>query len=42
MNVDRQGVGFVPAVEGRDLDDLLVRLADASRAVREALRVLGD
>jgi hypothetical protein len=42
MNVDRQGTVFVPAVEGRDLDDLLVRLADASRAVHEALLDLAD
>ena len=37
MNVDRQGTVFVPAVAGRDLADLVVRLADASRAVHEAL-----
>ena len=42
MNVDRQGAVFVPAVEGRDLESLLVRLADASRAVHEALLVLDD
>jgi hypothetical protein len=42
MNVDRQGTVFVPAVEGRDLEDLLVRLADASRAVHEALLVLDE
>ena len=40
MNVDRQGVVFVPAVAGRDLESRLVRLADASRAVHEALLVL--
>ena len=42
MNVDRQGAVFVPAVEGRELESLLVRLADASRAVHEALLVLDD
>jgi hypothetical protein len=42
MNVDRAGAVFVPAVAGRDLDDLVVRLADASRAVHEALLVLDD
>jgi hypothetical protein len=42
MNVDRNGVVFVPAVEGRDLDDLVRRLADASRAVHEALLVLDE
>jgi hypothetical protein len=42
MNVDRQGAVFVPAVAGRDLESLLVRLADASRAVHEALLVLDD
>ncbi len=42
MNVDRSGNVFVPAVEGRDLADLLVRLADASRAVHEALLALDE
>ena len=42
MNVDRQGAVFVPAVEGRDLELLLVRLADSSRAVHEALLALDD
>lgn len=42
MNVDRSGNVFVGAVEGRDLRSLLVRLADASRAVHEALLVLED
>ena len=42
MNLDRQGTVFVPAVEGRDLEDLVVRLADASRAVHEALLVLEE
>ena len=42
MNVDRQGTVFVPAVEGRDFGDLVVRLADASRAVHEALLGLDE
>jgi hypothetical protein len=42
MNVDRRGAVFVPAVEGRDLAALLVRLADASRAVHEALLALDE
>ena len=42
MNVDRQGVVFVPFVAGRDIADLVVRLADASRAVHEAVLVLVD
>ena len=33
---------FVPVVEGRDIGDLVVRLADASRAVHEALLALED
>ena len=37
MNIDRQGVVFVPVVAGRDLDELARRLADASRAVHEAV-----
>jgi hypothetical protein len=42
MNVDRGGTVFVPAVQGRDLDDLVRRLADASRAVHEALLALDE
>jgi len=42
MNVDRRGTVFVPAVQGRALHDLLVRLADASRAVHGALLVLDE
>ncbi len=42
MNVDRQGVVFVPMVAGRDLEGLVVRLADASRAVHEALLALDE
>ena len=42
MNVGRNGAVFVPAVEGRDLASLLVRLAEASRAVHEALLDLSE
>ena len=42
MNLDRQGVVFVPVTAGRDLEDVLRRLADASRAVHEAVIVLVD
>jgi hypothetical protein len=46
MNVDGRGTVFVPVV-GRDLDgerlgDVVVRLADASRAVHEALLALDE
>ena len=37
MNVNRRGVVFVPAVEGRDLDALGTRLAETSRLVYLAL-----
>jgi hypothetical protein len=40
MNVDRQGIVFVPAVAGPHLPRLIERLADASRAVHEAVIVL--
>ncbi|HEY7795778.1 MAG TPA: hypothetical protein VIA10_17365 [Gaiellaceae bacterium] len=40
MNLDRAGAVFVPATAGRDLDELVRRLADASRAVHEAVLVL--
>jgi hypothetical protein len=42
MNIDRQGTVFVPVVEGRDIGDLVVRIADASRAVYEALLALDE
>lgn len=42
MNVDRSGRVFVGAFEGRDIWSLLVRLADASRAVHEALLALDE
>jgi hypothetical protein len=37
FNVNRSGVVYVPAVEGRDIDGLATRLADCSRAVHAAL-----
>lgn len=37
MNVNRRGVVFVPAVEGRDLAMLAARLAETSLAVHAAL-----
>jgi hypothetical protein len=40
MNVDRQGIVFVPTVGGSHLPQLVERLADASRAVHEAVVVL--
>jgi hypothetical protein len=45
MNVDRRGAVFVPAFGSGGssrLADLLVRLADASRAVHEALLALDE
>ncbi len=42
MNLDRSGAVFVAAVTGRDLHDLVVSLADASRAVHEAVLVLDE
>jgi len=42
FNVNRRGVVFVPAVAGRDIAVLAVRLADASRAVYLALLDLDD
>ncbi len=42
MNLDRRGAVFVPAVAGRDLDHLVVRLAAASRAVHEVLLALDE
>ena len=42
MNVSGLGAVFVSSVEGRDLADLAFRLADASRAVHEALVELPD
>jgi hypothetical protein len=40
MNIDRQGVVFVPTVAGRHLRRFVERLADSSRAVHEAVIVL--
>lgn len=37
FNVNRRGVVFVPAVEGRDIESLAQRLAETSRAVYFAL-----
>jgi hypothetical protein len=37
LNVNRRGVVFVPAVEGRDIDALAQRIAATSRAVYLAL-----
>jgi hypothetical protein len=37
FNVNRRGVVFVPAVEGRDLASLAARLAETSLAVYDAL-----
>jgi hypothetical protein len=42
MNVDRQGVVFVPTAAGPHLTRFVERLADASRAVHEAVIVLVD
>jgi hypothetical protein len=37
FNVNRRGVVFVPAVEGRDLASLAARLSDSADAVHAAL-----
>jgi hypothetical protein len=42
MNVSRQGIVFVPTVAGPHLLRFIERLADASRAVHEAVIVLVD
>ena len=42
MNVDRQGIVFVPTTAGPNLPHMIERLADASRAVHEAVIVLVD
>jgi hypothetical protein len=42
MNVDRQGIVFVPTVDGRHLPSMIERLPDASRTVHEAVIVLVD
>ena len=41
-NVSREGVVFVQAVEGRDIDDLVRRTGEASLAVFEAVLSLED
>ena len=42
FNINRRGVVFVPAVAGRDIALLAVRLADASRAVYLAVLELEE
>jgi ankyrin repeat protein len=42
LNVNRSGSVFVPAVEGRDIYALVVKVADASVAVHAALLELDD
>jgi hypothetical protein len=42
FNVNRRGIVFVQAVEGRDIDSLATRLASTSRAVYERLLELSD
>ena len=42
LNVSRDGVVFVPAVEGRDLARLAIRVADASRALYAELLELDE
>jgi hypothetical protein len=42
FNVNRSGVVFVPAVEGRDLAALAARLAETSRAVYDSLLEAGS
>ena len=41
-NVNRDGVVFVQAVEGRDIDALVRRTGEASAAVLDALLALQD
>jgi hypothetical protein len=42
LSVNRRGVVFVPAVEGRDLAELAARLAETSHAVYQELLDLED
>jgi hypothetical protein len=42
LNVNRRGVVFVPAVEGRDIEALALRVAECSLAVYEELIELRD
>jgi hypothetical protein len=42
MNVDRKGAVFVGVTAGRDIASILIRLADASRRVHEALLDLDE
>ena len=41
LNVNRRGVVFVPAVEGRDIDALAARVARSSRALEAELLAEG-
>jgi hypothetical protein len=41
LNVNRRGVIFVPAVEGRDVDALAARVARSSRALEAELLAEG-
>ena len=41
LNVNRRGVIFVPAVEGRDVDALATRVARTSRALETELLAQG-
>jgi hypothetical protein len=41
LNVNRRGVIFVPAVEGRDIDSLAARVARTSAAVEAELLAAG-
>lgn len=41
-NINREGVVFMQAVEGRDIDDLVRRTAEASLAVLQALLDIAD
>ena len=42
LNVNRRGVVFVPAVEGRDIEALAQRVAATSRAVESELLAVED
>ena len=42
FNVNRRGVVFVPVVEGRDIDELCLRLGESSRRVYLAVLELAD
>ena len=42
LNVNRGGAVFVPAVEGRDIEGLVMKVAETSVAVHSALLELDD